>query len=268
MDELKFAVIGDPVSHSLSPNIHHFFASQLQLEGFSYTKIKSSKNTFQSDVDDFFKSGGIGLNVTVPFKGQAYNLCDRLDQSAIECKSVNTIMSHSGELMGYSTDGQGLVDDFLQKKITLENSKVLIIGAGGSAASIISSLLLHEAATEVSILNRTESNAIKLLDLFNTDKLSIHDKKNQYDIVVNTTPISMGVDDIVLPPEIIKNKPVCYDLFYDKEKTRFQKWAEINKSNRNYDGLGMLVHQAKHSFKIWNNLLPDVNGLEELLRRL
>ena len=69
-------------------------------------------------------------------------------------------------------------------------------------------------------------------------------------------------------PEIIKNKPVCYDLFYDKEKTRFQKWAEINKSNRNYDGLGMLVHQAKHSFKIWNNLLPDVNGLEELLRRL
>ena len=95
----------------------------------------------------------------------------------------------------------------------------------------------------------------------------MHEEGNEYDIVVNTTPISMNVDDIILPPELIINKPICYDLFYDKEKTFFQKWAEKNESTVNYDGLGMLIHQAKHSFKIWNNLSPDIDGLEELLRR-
>ena len=88
MDELKFAVIGNPVNHSLSPDIHLYFASQFELEHFSYTKIQSYENNFEKDVNDFFKNGGIGLNVTVPFKGLAYNLCDELDQSAELCKSV------------------------------------------------------------------------------------------------------------------------------------------------------------------------------------
>ena len=104
-------------------------------------------------------------------------------------------------------------------------------------------------------------------DLFETNRLLMHEEGNEYDIVINTTPISMNVDDIILPPELIINKPICYDLFYDKEKTFFQKWAEKNESTVNYDGLGMLIHQAKHSFKIWNNLSPDIDGLEELLRR-
>ena len=176
-------------------------------------------------------------------------------------------MIDSGKLIGHSTDGQGLIDDFLHKEITLEDSKILIIGAGGSAASIISSLLFHGKIKEISILNRTKSNALRLLDLFETNRLLIHEEGDEYDIVINTTPISMNVDDIILPPELIMNKPICYDLFYDKEKTLFQKWAEKNESTGNYDGLGMLIHQAKHSFKIWNNLLPDIDGLEELLRR-
>ena len=157
--------------------------------------------------------------------------------------------------------------NFLDKEIILEDSKILILGAGGSAASIISSLLLHGKIKEISILNRTKSNALRLLDLFGTNRLLMHEEGDEYDIVINTTPISMNVDDIILPPELIINKPTCYDLFYDKEKTLFQKWAEKNESTGNYDGLGMLIHQAKHSFKIWNNLSPDIDGLEELLRR-
>ena len=153
MDELKFAVIGNPVSHSLSPDIHLFFASQFQLERYTYNKIKSNENDFERDINDFFKNGGVGLNVTVPFKGLAYNLCDELDQSAGLCKSVNTVLIDSGKLIGHSTDGQGLIDDFLHKEITLEDSKILIIGAGGSAASIISSLLFHGKIKEISILN-------------------------------------------------------------------------------------------------------------------
>ena len=132
---------------------------------------------------------------------------------------------------------------------------------------IISSLLSHGKIKEISILNRTKSNALRLLDLFETNRLLMHEEGDEYDIVINTTPISMNVDDIILPPELIMNKPICYDLFYDKEKTLFQKWAEKNESTGNYDGLGMLIHQAKHSFKIWNNLSPDIDGLEELLRR-
>ena len=173
-------------------------------------------------------------------------------------------MIDSGKLIGHSTDGQGLIDDFLHKEITLEDSKILIIGAGGSAASIIS---FHGKIKEISILNRTKSNALRLLDLFETNRLLMHEEGDEYDIVINTTPISMNVDDIILPPELTINKPICYDLFYDKEKTLFQKWAEKNESTGNYDGLGMLIHQAKHSFKIWNNLSPDIDGLEELLRR-
>ena len=115
MDELKFAVIGNPVSHSLSPDIHLFFASQFQLERYTYNKIKSNENDFERDINDFFKNGGVGLNVTVPFKGLAYNLCDELDQSAGLCKSVNTVLIDSGKLIGHSTDGQGLIDDFLHK---------------------------------------------------------------------------------------------------------------------------------------------------------
>ena len=267
MDELKFAVIGNPISHSLSPDIHIFFARQFQLERYTYKKIQSTENDFEKDINDFFKKGGVGLNVTVPFKGLAYDLCDKLDQSAAQCKSVNTIMVDSGKLIGYSTDGQGLIDDFLDKEITLEDSKILIIGAGGSAASIVSSVLLHGNIKEISIHNRTKSNALKLLDLFETNRLLVHEEGDEYDIVLNTTPISMNVDDIILPPELIINKPICYDLYYDKKKTLFQKWAEKNEPKGNYDGLGMLIHQAKHSFRIWNNLSPDTDGLEELLRQ-
>ena len=103
--------------------------------------------------------------------------------------------------------------------------------------------------------------------MFETNRLLVHEEGDEYDIVLNTTPISMNVDDIILPPELIINKPICYDLFYDKKKTLFQKWVEKNEPKGNYDGLGMLIHQAKHSFKIWNNLSPDTDGLEELLRQ-
>ena len=137
---------------------------------------------------------------------------------------------------------------------------------GGSAASIISSLLFHGKIKEISILNRTKSNALRLLDLFETNRLLMHEEGDEYDIVINTTPISMNVDDIILPPELIINKPICYDLFYDKKKP-FPEMGRENESRGNYDGLGMLIHQAKHSFKIWNNLSPDIDGLEELLRR-
>ena len=266
MVELIFGVIGNPVDHSLSPKIHYNFASQFNLNNFSYKKIKATHDDFEITVREFFQNNGSGLNITVPFKNAAYNICDVLDSSAMNCGSVNTIKYESGKLKGYSTDGSGFVDDISSKNIQLDNKKILIYGAGGSASSLISAILENEKTAIVSILNRTPLNAEKLLSFFKSPRLLPHTNQSTYDIIVNTTPISMNNGKITLPYNLLSSNTICYDLFYSNDKTAFQKWAIKNGAKLCYDGLGMLIHQAKHSFNIWNNLIPDKNNLESLLR--
>ena len=115
MAKLDFAVIGKPVAHSMSPQIHNFFAAQFDFKNYSYKKILSSKENLKETVNDFFRNGGSGLNITVPFKVDAYNLCDILDETASQCGSVNTLKSELGKIKGYNTDGQGFIDDLIKK---------------------------------------------------------------------------------------------------------------------------------------------------------
>ena len=194
MAKLDFAVIGKPVAHSMSPQIHNFFAAQFDFKNYSYKKILSSKENLKETVNDFFRNGGSGLNVTVPFKVDAYNLCDTLDETASQCGSVNTLKSELGKIKGYNTDGQGFIDDLIKKNVCINNSTILILGAGGSAMSIANSLLRESIESKISILNRTISKADKLVDYFSNNNLQIHKTGSVYDLVINTTPISMSED--------------------------------------------------------------------------
>ena len=134
--------------------------------------------------------------------------------------------------------------------------------------SIISSLLQQSTESNIAILNRTKINADNLITFFKNDRLIHHRSDTNYDLVINTTPISMLKEEIVLPNNLIDAKTICYDLFYSKTRTAFQSWAYDNGAKICHDGLGMLIQQAKHSFIIWNDLIPDVNNLEEKLREL
>ena len=266
MAEINLAVIGNPIEHSMSPEIHEYFASQYNLTNFSYKRILSERATLKDDIISFFSNGGTGLNITIPFKFSAYPLCNRFDKTAKQCGSTNTLKIDKGEIIGYNTDGLGFIDDLEIKNINFTNSNVLILGAGGSAMSICSSLLNSNQEVKISILNRTRSNADKLINFFMNSKIEIHNHNNEYDLIINTTPISMSSEQISLPKDILSNNPICYDLFYSKGKTLFQKWAYSHGVDQCYDGLGMLIQQAKHSFFIWNGLTPETSDLESKLR--
>ena len=266
MAEINFAVIGNPVDHSMSPDIHEYFALQCNLNNFSYKKILSDEATLKDDIKNFFSNGGTGLNITIPFKFLAYSFCNRLDKTAKQCGSANTLKLQKGEIVGYNTDGKGFIDDLEIKNISFKNSNILIIGAGGSAISICNSLLNSSQEVKITILNRTRSNTDNLINFFRERKIEIHKNNNKYDLIINTTPISMTDEEISLPKNILSNNPICYDLFYSKEKTTFQAWAHSNGVDKCYDGLGMLIQQAKHSFFIWNGVTPDISNLENKLR--
>ncbi len=266
MAKINFAVIGNPIEHSLSPYIHRYFAEQHHLDNFSYEKILSTENTLEEDINNFFSNGGVGLNITIPFKISAYALCDRLDITAKQCGNVNTLKKEGDEIVGYNTDGLGFIDDIKIKNINILNSNILVIGAGGSARSICNSLINIDQEINISILNRTINNAEKLISFFEDSKIGIHRHENNYDLVINTTPISMTDEKIYLPKEILDGDPVCYDLFYSKNTTSFQKWARGHGIKQCFDGLGMLIQQARHSFFIWNGLSSKINDLEKKLR--
>lgn len=266
MAELNYAVVGNPVAHSMSPQIHNYFAAQFNFKSYSYNKLLSTEMDFKKTVDNFFIDGGNGLNITVPFKLAAHNLCDTLDETAARCGSVNTLKKEWGKIKGYNTDGLGFIDDLIRKNVKFNNSKILILGAGGSAMSIISSLLNKADGSKISILNRTMSKADKLIEFFNSTNLNIHKSDSFYDLVVNTTPISMSDERINFPSSFFKSSTICYDLFYSKQRTLFQEWSRSQGIKYSYDGLGMLIEQAKHSFTIWNNKIPDISGLESKLR--
>ena len=266
MAEINFAVIGNPIEHSMSPEIHEYFASQCNLTNFSYKRILSERATFKDDIHSFFSNGGTGLNITIPFKFSAYSLCNRFDKTAKQCGSTNTLKIHEGEIVGYNTDGLGFIDDLENKNISFKNSNVLIIGAGGSAMSICNSFMNSSREIKISILNRTRGNADNLINFFKDKRIKIHNHNTEYDLIINTTPISMSSEQISLPKDILSNNPICYDLFYSKGITSFQKWAYSHGVDQCYDGLGMLIQQAKHSFIIWNGLTPETSNLENKLR--
>ena len=259
----KFAVIGSPIDHSLSPKIHSIFAKELGIE-ITYEAIKVEPMHFDTSVNRLFDEGYAGLNVTLPLKELAFNFADELTEDSNLSGSVNTLWKEDGIIHGDSTDGRGLVRDLQEKKINLKNKEIVILGAGGSAKAIIPSLL-REDPKRISIGNRTLAKAEELIESFSysKNKMNLFEMSENLnfkpDIIVNSTSAGIKNENIELPRDLLSKDIYVYDLSYSLEDTPFIKLVKSRGIEKYHDGIGMLIHQAALSFKIWNNQVPDTS---------
>ena len=261
----KFAVIGDPIDHSLSPKIHKLFAESSGLD-ISYEAIQVEKKDFVSAVTSLFDSGYEGLNVTLPLKEDAFNYANELSEESKLSGSVNTLWKEGSFICADTTDGRGLVKDLTSKNISLSNLEVVILGAGGSARAIIPSLL-KEKPSSITIANRTFSKAEELAKKFSLPDNQLKAVSTSQpldcspDLVINTTSAGVLNQEMDLPSNIFSQDTCVYDLSYSREETSFIMRAKNSGSDVCYDGIGMLIQQAALSFEIWTKHKPktDIN---------
>lgn len=270
----RYGVIGHPIEHSRSPQIHTQFASQFDL-ALSYERILAPLDGFATTVDEFFRQGS-GLNVTLPFKEQAYDLASpRLSRRAHMAGAVNTLWLQDGQIHGCNTDGVGLCSDLLRVGHNPEGKRILLIGAGGASRGVVFPLL--EAGCELlHIINRTSSKAYEIreqvvaLDPDASRRLSaggLDDHCGDWDIVINATSASLNQNLPELPDARYRSNSLAYDMFYASEPTAFMQAAEQAGATHSKDGLGMLVGQAAASFQIWHGVQPDVEPVLAALRQ-
>ena len=241
----RYAVMGNPISHSKSPQIHTEFARQTgqQLE---YTAIQVDAGGFDQAVGNFQASGGKGLNITVPFKQDAWRLVDKYSPDAAQAGAVNTIVFHDdGSLYGDNTDGIGLVRDItVNHRQRLQGQRLLLMGAGGAARGVLRPLL-NEDPAQLVIVNRTADKARALASDFNNkivEGCGYSDLQDQqFDVVINATAASLHGDLPPLPDKLLTPQACCYDMMYGKEPTIFLHWAKQHGAGLCLDGLGMLV---------------------------
>jgi shikimate dehydrogenase len=285
-----YAVIGHPVAHSLSPVIHRAFAEQTG-ESISYERIEAPLDGFTEAVEEFLRDQGQaqvqgrGLNVTVPFKGEAARWVSRLDAGAAFAEAVNTIVEDpAGGYVGFNTDGPGLMMDLQRLLPGSEGLNVLLLGAGGAARGVVAPLL-DGIAHSLTIANRTEEKARVLADKLiesgyhsaggagqknaqerNTQERNAHERKvlavgfdalgTGFDLVVNATSAGLTGGVPAIPAESVVGA-FCYDMVYGGE-TAFMRWSRESGAAGCADGLGMLVSQAALAFQLWRGVLPDV----------
>jgi len=270
----KYAVVGNPIQHSKSPIIHQAFAQQegVQIE---YQRLLSETSNFITDVNHFHAQGGMGLNVTLPFKVDAYEHCVSCDDYAQAAQAVNTIHFNSqGQWLGSNTDGIGLLRDLTHnQQLDLHNRSILILGAGGSVRGILLPLLL-EKPKQILIANRTLEKAITLAELFspegnisacNYEQLSDNQSAN-FDVVINATSASLSQQLPPIPKSVVSTQSFCYDLAYSDNATVFMRWAQQQGVRACCDGIGMLIEQAAESYAIWRGVRPDTQPVFKLLR--
>jgi shikimate dehydrogenase len=264
-----YAVFGNPISHSLSPFIHQEFAKQTNQE-IDYLKIEVPPDQFTEHVQAFKKAHGKGLNITAPFKQQAFELATIHTDRAKQARAVNTIKFLSnGEILGDNTDGIGFIRDLLEHHhVYLKDQKILLLGAGGAARGILS-YLLEQQPQLLTIANRTLQKAIELADEFhsfgNITSTSFEALTNGFDLLINATSTWLSQVQFSLA-SIISSSLFCYDLKYGKE-TQFLNWAKAHGSIKMADGIGMLVEQAAESFFLWRGVRPQTIPVIKLCKK-
>jgi len=266
----RYAVVGNPVAHSKSPLIHAAFARQTG-QDMSYTTLLAPLDGFVDAVTTFFAGGGKGLNITVPFKEEAWALAAVRSPRADKAGAVNTLlMGKDGRLYGDNTDGAGLLRDLQDNHgVTLAGRRVLVLGAGGAVRGVLGPLLAALPAAVV-VSNRTAARTKALLELFaGTGLLAATDfaglAGQQFDVVINGTSASLSGAMLDLPPGILAPGASAYDMVYGKD-TPFLQWARAQGAATCCDGLGMLVEQAAEAFFIWRQLRPETAPVLQALR--
>ncbi|PNG34508.1 shikimate dehydrogenase [Pseudomonas protegens] len=269
----QYVVFGNPIGHSKSPLIHRLFAQQTgqQLE---YNTLLAPLDDFAGAARDFFAQGR-GANVTVPFKEDAYRLCDSLSERAQRAGAVNTLSKQAdGTLLGDNTDGAGLVRDLtVNAGVSLKGKRILLLGAGGAVRGALEPLLAQRPASVV-IANRTVEKAELLAELFAdlgpVSASGFDWLQESVDLIINATSASLSGELPPIASSLIEpGKTVCYDMMYAKEPTPFCRWASEHGAALVLDGLGMLAEQAAEAFYLWRGVRPDsAPVLAELRRQL
>jgi shikimate dehydrogenase len=270
----KYAVIGHPVEHSLSPRIHAAFA-RASGHDITYERILAPLDGFRAAALAFRDAGGKGLNVTLPFKHEAWGLADSHSGYAGTAAAVNTLVFAQGRVTGHNTDGIGLVRDLRENLgCTLRGRRVLLVGAGGAVYGVMESLL-REAPRGLVIANRTPEKAAALAAHFAAlhglaaDGVSVRAFTglggSRYDLVINATSTGLGDAMPPLPPGIFEPGSLAYEMVYGRE-TPFMKFA-VECGARAADGLGMLVEQAAESYFIWRGVRPQTAPVIKMLRK-
>jgi len=264
----NYAVFGNPISHSKSPFIHAAFAKQTG-QDLTYIAECVPLDGFAQQVGDFFKKGGKGLNVTVPFKLEAFALAQSRTERAEIAGAINTLwIGKCGTLSGDNTDGVGLLRDIIiNQTFDLTKKRILILGAGGAVRGILSPLLSANPQ-QIIIANRTLSKAAELANLEpkTMQSCGFDDLNGEtFDLIINGVSSGLHGEMPNLPQKLLKNNGLAYDMVYGNQKTPFMKWAE-NQNCKTVDGIGMLVEQAAESFFIWRGIRPETISIMKSLR--
>ena len=257
----RYAIIGNPVAHSKSPWIHAAFARATS-QDLDYGRIEAPLDAFAATVESFRAAGGKGLNVTLPFKQEAFALCSSVSERARVAQAVNTLVLETG--FGDNTDGIGLVRDLAQN-LKVRFRTVLLLGAGGAAQGVVGALL-EAGARRIVIANRTVSRAKALAERFAGAWGCGYGAvpREPFDLVINATSAGLSDEAPPLPPGVLGKDVLAYDMV-DGRDTPFLAAAR-RAGARTCDGLGMLVEQAAESFFIWRGVRPQTRALLETLR--
>jgi len=249
-------VIGNPIAHSQSPQIHQKFAADCQVE-LQYDKYLVTEQNLNQFITNFFKRKGTGLNVTLPFKQSVIQLIDELSENARHCQSVNTLYQNKeGKLCGETTDGDGLIMDLDKLGFPYQGKNILVIGAGGASVSVICALLKQQA--KVRIINRSQDKITKLVDQFSEiGDIGIFDQQMTFDgVICAISNPNQNLYQSVLPT--LKSDAFIYDLNYAERADETIKCFREKGFTRSSDGYGMLLGQAAKSFEIWHGVLPKI----------
>ncbi|MGA6103404.1 shikimate dehydrogenase [Pseudomonas solani] len=268
----RYAVFGNPIGHSKSPLIHRLFAAQTG-QALEYEALLAPLDDFTGFARAFFAQG-LGGNVTVPFKEQAFQMADSLSERARRAGAVNTLKRlDDGSLLGDNTDGAGLVGDLMRNAgLELAGKRVLLLGAGGAVRGVLEPLLAQRPAAVV-IANRTVEKAEQLArefaDLGPVLASGFDWLEEPVDLIVNGTSASLAGELPSISPSLIEaGHTVCYDMMYGAQITAFNRWAQEQGAARTLDGLGMLVEQAAEAFLLWRGVRPETAPVLAELRRL
>jgi shikimate dehydrogenase len=265
----RYAVVGHPIAHSKSPQIHMAFAAQTG-EDLCYERLLAPLDGFEATIEAFARDGGLGCNVTMPFKQQAFAVSRVLAPRAELAGAVNTLSRCNGHWHGDNTDGAGIVRDLAHNlDVPLGGRTILILGAGGATRGVLGPLLEEDPA-RICVANRTLARAEEIVCLFaHAGRVMASPPQaleERFDVVINATPWDEDGEARGWPGTIFEHGSIAYDMVYADQPTPFMRWARDHGAARAVDGLGMLIEQAAESFLIWRGIRPDTAPVFELLR--
>ncbi len=278
---IKAGVIGDPISHSLSPKIHNFFLEKYQING-SYDAILVKKEQLKEALNSFVEQGLSGFNVTIPHKEEIFKICDSKSRTAILTGAVNTVViTENKKIFGHNSDPEGFLNNLkkFQNNFDLKGKTCFVIGAGGAARAIIYALIKSDVK-QIYLSNRNKSRALDLIKDFNNfaaekkchieflESKNFAEQLNKCDLLVNSTSLGMtGQEPLVIDLSNLNKEAIVYDIVYKPLMTDLLKEAQ-KRNNKIVTGLGMLIFQALIGFELWFHKKPDADSIEEIFKIL